>query len=279
MPSRLEYYYQGQKMKVIQETCIAGRTIDRTIKITSGNHRSKRSPKINITPEKVQKNNDRIAAKKLMRLLNANFAGGDLHIVLTYKDAPDQMQAKKDRENFLKALRRKLKKNGKDLKYIAVTEYKHTRIHHHIVIGDCDIALIEETWKKGFVKYSVLDNAGNYADLAAYLIKETTKTIREEGSVQKKRYSRSANLITPIVTKRYVDESKLWEDPEPIKGYYIDQDHCRRYEHPVTGLEHLEYIMVAIDEPRKIKRWPGQKISGSEYYKTTYEEEQESLWI
>ena len=103
-------------MKVIQETCIAGRTIDRTIKITSGNHRSKRSPKINITPEKVQKNNDRIAVKKLMRLLNANFTGGDLHIVLTYKDAPDQLQAKKDRENFLKALRRKLKKNGKDLK-------------------------------------------------------------------------------------------------------------------------------------------------------------------
>lgn len=264
-------------MKVIQETCIAGRTIDRTVKVATGSHKGKRAPKLNVTSEKVQKNNDRNAVKDLMRLLNANFAGGDFHIVLTYKNAPDQMQAKKDREAFLKSLRRTMKKQNKELKYIAVTEYEHARIHHHIVLNNFDEAVIERLWEKGHVKFSILDDSGNYVKLANYLVKETVKTFRQKDSVHKRRYSSSRNLVKPVVTKRLVDESKLWNDPEPIDGYYIDQDSCRRFEHPVTGLEHLEYIMVALDEPRKIKRWPG-KTAEREYFKINYEEEQQSLW-
>lgn len=265
-------------MKVIQETCIAGRTIDRSVKVAAGNHKGKRAPKLKVTSEKVQKNNDRNAVKELMRLLNANFAGGDFHIVLTYKIAPDQMQAKKDREVFLKSLRRKMRKQGIDLKYIAVTEYEHARIHHHIVLNNFDEAVIEKLWEKGHVKFSILDNSGNYVKLANYLVKETTKTFRQKDSAHKRRYSPSRNLIKPTVTRRLVDESKLWDDPQPIEGYYIDQDSCRRFEHPITGLDHLEYIMVALNEPRKIKRWPGRTV-GREYFKINYEEEQESLCI
>lgn len=266
-------------MKVVQETCIAGRTIDRIIKVASGNHRDKRAPKRNITSEQVQKNNDRLAEKNLMRLLNANFSGGDLHIVLTYEQAPDQRQAKKDRDAFIKTIRREMKKQGKELKYIAVTEYEHTRIHHHIIISKVDTEMVERIWKKGWVKLSVLDDSGNYAKLAAYLIKETQRTFRRDDCRHKRRYSASANLIRPVVTRRLVQESELFDEPAPIKGYYIDQDHCRRYEHPVTGLEHLEYIMVALDKPRRFKRWPGEQIvAGKEYFTVNYEEEQQSLW-
>lgn len=266
-------------MKVVQETCIAGRTIDRTVKVASGNHRERRSPKSNITSEQVQKNNDRLAVKNLMRLINANFGGGDIHAVLTYETAAGQKQAKKDRDTFIKSMRRAMKKQGKELKYIAVTEYEHTRIHHHIILSKVDAETIELIWKKGWVKLSVLDGSGNYAKLAAYLIKETQRTFRQDDCMHKRRYSASANLVRPVVTRRYVNESELFDDPQPIKGYYIDQEHCRRYEHPVTGLEHLEYIMVAIDKPRRFKRWPGERIcTDREYFRVNYEEEQQSLW-
>lgn len=266
-------------MKVVRETCIAGKTIDRTIKVCSGNHKGKRAAKQNITSEQVQKNNDKYAVKNLMRLLNANFGYGDLHIVLTYKDVPDQKQAKRDRQAFLKAVRREMQKHEIELKYIAVTEYKHSRIHHHIIINRFDITLFEKVWKKGWVKFTTLDDSGNYIKLAEYLIKETAKTIREESSLFKRRYAASRNLIRPKVTRKYVEVTELFDDPKAIEGYYIDRDYCRRYEHPVTGLEHLEYIMIAIDAPRRFKKWPGEKIiSDREYYKVNYIEKQIDLW-
>ncbi len=266
-------------MKVIRETCVAGRTIDRVVKVASGHHGGKRGPKVNITPEQVQKNNDRYAVKELMRKLNANFKGGDLHLVLTYADAPDPQQAKKDRETFIRKLRKAMGIEELELKYVAVTEYAHTRIHHHLVANKFDIEKIQQIWDKGWVKFSVLDDSGNYIDLAEYLIKETTKTFREEGSPYKRRYSCSSNLVKPVVKREEVDPSELWDDPQPIQGYYIPKDYERRYEHPVTGLEHLEYIMVAVDKPRRYKVWPrGQKVTGRDYYKANYEEEQLGLF-
>ena len=172
-----------------------------------------------------------------------------------------------------------MRSRGTELKYIAVTEYEHTRIHHHIVINNFDINTINELWTKGFVKFSALDDTGNYTALAEYLIKETTKTFREEDSLYKRRYSCSANLTKPVVKKEEVDPSELWDDPDPIEGYYIPEEYVRRFEHPVTGLEHLEYLMVAADKPRKYKTWPrGKTVSGKEYYKSSYTEEQLGLF-
>ena len=265
-------------MRIIRETCVAGKTIDRTIKVYSGNHKSKRGHKVNITLENVQKNNDRLAAKNLMRILNANYKHGDLHIVLTYETEVKKSRARKDREYFIRKLRGEMKKMDIELKCVAVTEYKHTRIHHHLVINHFDSSALEQLWGKGFVKFSVLDDSGNYAKLAEYLIKETTKTMRDEDAVSKRRYTTTKNLIRPEVKREVVDIAELFDDPEPIKGYYIPQDYCRRFEHPVTGLEHLEYIMVALDEPRSYKTWPrGKKVKAKEYYKPNYEEEQQSL--
>lgn len=266
-------------MKVYRYTCVAGKVIDRMVKVSSGNHTGKRGARINITPEKVQQNNDRLAVKDLARKLNANFKHNDLHLVLTYAVAPNRRQAKKDRAAFIKALRKAMRSQGVELKYIAVTEYEHTRIHHHIVINNFDINTINEIWTKGFVRLSVMDNTGNYTELAEYLIKETTKTFRKDDSLYKRRYSCSANLIKPIVKKEEVNPSELWDDPEPIEGYYIPEEYVRRFEHPVTGLEHLEYLMVAIDKPRRYKSWPrGKKVSDKEYFKTFYAEEQQSLF-
>ena len=47
------------------------------------------------------------------------------------------------------------------------------------------------------------------------------------------------------------------EIPEPraLKGYYIDQDSVRKYEHAITGLENLEYLMVSMEDEPRISRW------------------------
>ena len=147
------------------------------------------------------------------------------------------------------------------------------------MINKFDIEKIQQIWDKGWVKFAVLDDTGNYIELAEYLIKETTKTFREEGSPYKRRYSCTKNLVKPVVKREEVCPSELWDDPEPIQGYYIPKDYERRYEHPVTGLEHLEYIMVAVDKPRRYKVWPrGEVITGREYFRSNYEEEQLSLF-
>ena len=110
-------------MKVKKYVCMAGKSIITEIKVTSGDHKGKRGPKRNITTEMVQKNNDRLAVLNLTKILNANFGDGDMHITLTYQDVPDLAAAKRDRKNFIERLKYHMKKQGKNLKAICVTEY------------------------------------------------------------------------------------------------------------------------------------------------------------
>lgn len=262
-------------MKAIREIWIAGKTIGVVMKLSTGDHTKKRGARQNITAEKVRRNNDRLAKRNLTMLINANFGEGDAHYTCTHAVEVTQEQAKKERDNFLKRLQRRFKKLGKELKYIAVTEYKNKRIHHHIIINSSDIDLIEEVWGNGHVYCSKLDDTGNYQDLAEYLIKETQKTFREPDSAHKSRYSPSRNLVKPVIVRQEVAISDMFKDPKPIEGYYMPEDRIRRYEHPITGIEHLEYIMIATGKPRRFKVWPrGKIVSGKEYYKINYEEEQ-----
>ena len=122
----------------------------------------------------------------------------------------------------------------------------------------------------------MLDDTGNYKKLAEYLIKETEKTFRLEDSVAKQRYSPSRNLYRPIAKREFVSEKELFDDPKPLKGYYIPKDEIRRYEHPVTELPHLQYIMIADDKPKRYKTWPkGKVVEIKEWFKVNNIEEQE----
>ena len=198
-----------------------------------------------------------------------------MHITLTYEDIPELATAKKDRKNFIERVKYRLKKQGKELKAVCVTEYENKRPHHHIVINTNDIELIADCWQKGFIHSSPLDETGNYKKLAEYLIKETSKTFRRPDAVHKKRYTCIGKLITPVTTEHDSSYEELIEDPTPIKGYYIPKDCKRRFEHPVTGLEHQEYIQVAEGAPRRFKKWPkGKIVSTREKFKPDYFEEQ-----
>ena len=236
--------------KIVRETWIAGAVISVMLKSKFGSNTGTRQPKHNPTSAAVMKNNDRIALRKLAALLNMNFYPGDYHTTLTYAgDAPDQQAAKKELNNFIRRMKREYEKLGKEFYWIAVTEYENKRIHHHIVMSYIDHAIIQKQWTNGKIWTSSLDRTRNYTELAEYLIKETQRVRRE-----------------------LVEARQLFEDPKPLKGYQIDSDSIHRYEHPFTGLEHLEYQMTSTDPVPRLKTWrKGIIVDRQETYKRATE--------
>ena len=256
-------------MKIIREICIAGAVIDVIVKSNASSAAKTRQPKCNPTREAVIKNNDRIAERNLARLLNANFYPGDWHVTLTYAgDEPSQAAAKKIIKNFKKRMKREYEKLGLEFRWIEVTEFKNHRIHHHMVVSYIDLQIIKRQWPYGTVRVTSLNRSRNYRKLAEYLVKETSKTMREPGNETKKRWSASRNLVRPVVKREIVTVRKLFESPKSFKGYEIDQGSVHRYEHPFTGLEHLEYMMLSTDPVPRLKTWrKGKIVDRDETYK------------
>lgn len=251
---------QSHGQKVIRETCVAGATMDVSVKMSPYSISGKRAPKGKPTTEAVMKNNDRLAVRNLTRLINTNFYPGDFHITLTYAEVVSRREAEQILKRFLRRMRAEFRKREKELYYIAVTEYESHRIHHHIVMSYIDEQVIYEQWMHGYVKFSTLDRSRNYRRLAEYLIKETQKTFRDPSNATKRRWSGSRNLKRPVVKREMVSMKQLFDDPKPLKGYEIDQDTIRRFEHPCTRLEHLEYMMVSTDPVPRIRTWRKGKI-------------------
>ena len=223
----------------------------------------KRRKKENPTAEAVQKYNLKKAIRDLAILLNANFSGGDLHITLTYRgDEPNGEEAKRQLNNFWKRLRRAYRGIGKELKWVAATEYKNKRIHHHIVINKgIAIEEIAKIWGNGILRTSVMDESGDYRKLAEYMIKETEKTFRETDAAQRQRYSCSRNLVRPITKKEEVSAATMLRKPKPVKGYYIDQDSIYEGTNPVTGMPYREYVMIALDAEPRLSIWQrGERV-------------------
>lgn len=245
-------------MKVVRETCVAGKTILRAVRVVNKNTSmisQRRGERIKPSRDAVLKVNQRNAERSLTMKMNNNFKGGDLHITLTYKTEPTAAEAKKDKEKFLRRLKYRFEKTGAVLKRIDVTEYENKRIHHHIVISYIEPAVIEKLWDKGWVKVSVLDDSGNYKRLAEYLIKETSKTFRNPDCPNKRRYNCSNNIVTPAIKREEVSAREVNKELKPLKGYYIDMDSVRKYEHAITKIECLEYIMVSLDDEPRLKKW------------------------
>ena len=253
-----------------RDTIVAGKTIIRSLKATSrvSEGGRKRKPKHNPTSAAVQKVNFRNAVKMLTAKLNHNFKHGDYHLTLTYSSVVDNETAKKLLKNFLSNLTRHCRKNGTDFKWVAVTEYENTRIHHHLIISKIDIDVIDKYWKHGYEYPVPLDETGNYYKLAEYLLKETEKTFRSDTSPYKRRYSTSRNVVMPEMKREKVSGREIREQIKAIKGYYVDEDTVRKYEHAILRVDCMEYIMVSLDEEPRLKRWnKGKAVSPRESYK------------
>lgn len=258
-------------MKYYRDTVVAGKTLMRRLIASTrvkNEKGEKRNPKINPTRETVQKVNLRNAVWTLCALLNTYFRKGDLWITFTYANEPDGAQAKKDLDKLIRKLREYHQKNNQTFRWVAATEYKNKRIHHHFVCSRTELDVIEKYWSYGWVTPKFLDASGNYLKLAEYIVKETDKTFREGNSPNKTRYRRSRNMPLPEVKRETVTDKELKEGPKKIKGYHVDRDTIHKYEHAILGVECMQYIMISLPPEPRLKRWyRGKKIKFEGEYK------------
>lgn len=149
------------------------------------------------TSEVQAKLNETNSIRKLERLLHCNFTSKDYALHLTYADdklPPDSEAAQKDVQKFLRRVRRWYKLQGKELKYICVTEKgkRSERVHHHLILsGEVDRSELESFWRLGYANTKRLQFTKNgISGLAKYITKQPLLF---------KRWSASRNLKKPIV--------------------------------------------------------------------------------
>lgn len=147
------------------------------------------------TSETQTKLNQRNAEKKLTRLVHNNFTENDIALHLTYRNGEepvDEADALRVLGNFIKRLKRRYKKAGKELKYISCTECgkKTGRVHHHLIInGGYDRDEIEKLWGKGYANSKRLQfEEDGVTGLARYIAKDKHFF---------KRWNQSRNLVIP----------------------------------------------------------------------------------
>jgi hypothetical protein len=238
-------------MPYIESICKAGKTIEVERYYTSryGCKGQKRSDKVKPTPEEQKKINDKLAEKKLRRLINENFSAGDYHLVLSYqkkKGEPnrDPEDMKEDIRKFLRTLRKEYKLQGQDLKYIHVAEVgQRGARHHHLILNAIPPDTIQGCWPHGRIHINPLDFSGNYRELASYLVKQTSKLLKTEAELQGKRWNSSKNLRHPEPEKRIITERAWYRSeakvPAKYRGrYVIDPDSISM---GVTSAEYYGY--------------------------------------
>ena len=252
-------------MPYVERITRAGRTIEIERYFTSRYKKPgiKRGDKVKPTTEQQKEINARRAKRDLRILINANFGYGDYHLILDYirrRGEPPRTreQMRKDMDIFLRACRKECKKAGIEFKYIHVMEIgdKGAR-HHHLVINQIDTKILQRCWYKAYeghnrVKVFPLDDSGNYADLASYLVKYTDKHRKAEyGALQGKRWNCSKNLVRPVPEIRIISDRQWFKaEPRAIKGYYVDKDSVSKGIHSPEyhGYGYFRYILVRLPE-------------------------------
>jgi hypothetical protein len=169
------------------------------------------------------------AKQTVLRTANANSKELDKFLTLTFRDhVTDITEANKDFTNFVKRMRRWLKKNGKpDFKYICVIEFtKQGRVHYHLL---CNLPyikseIIEKIWGQGFIKIlrKRIDRVDN---IGAYITKYMSKSLGDERLEGRKCFFKSQNLEEPIedMLEARIEE-KIKKIPEGCQTYEGEYD-------------------------------------------------------
>ena len=217
-------------MPYYKETVLAGRVMEVRKKYSArlGVKGIPRSDNSNPTPEDAEKVNQANAERNLRIQTNENFEPGDFHAVLGFNGDwnPTPEEAKKAYEKFMRDLRSLYKKEGTELKYISAMERGQRgqrKIHFHLIINYMETKKITPLWPWGRIKFFPLDDTGQYAKLAAYIIKRTSKTFRV-GEGFKKRFNSSRNLRKPKPHNEKMPYSRWLKEPKAIWGYYIEKE-------------------------------------------------------
>lgn len=257
-------------MPYVERVTKAGNTIEIERYFTSRYKKKgiSRGDKVKPTKEEQEKVNTRQAERKLRILINANYGYGDYHLVLDYirrKGEPDrtQEQMRQDIDVFLRECRKEYRKAGLEFKYIHVMEIgKKGARHHHLVVNKIDTEILQRCWYKAYeghnrVKVFPLDDSGNYAELASYLIKYTgTHKKGTDGALQGKRWNCSKNLVRPEPEYHIISDREYFKkEPKAIKGYYVDKNSVSMGVHSPEyyGYGYLRYTLVKITDRGGLK--------------------------
>lgn len=185
--------------------------------------------------------NERNARRKLERLVNANFAAGDLIVTCTYaqgEEPTDEKRAQRDIVAYLRRIAYLRKRRGLPvMRYIYITEKTSSakygvRYHHHVVMsggitqadaqaawskkhaGICNAKIAQPTEKhlSGFARYLTLNKAG--------------RTLEADGKnpqhrAMRRRWNPSKNLIDPVerVADKKVSIRKAGRIAEAISDF------------------------------------------------------------
>jgi hypothetical protein len=132
-----------------------------------------RAARENVTKVAQQKINMQNAVRRVERLVHANFGKHALFVTCTYGKAVTEEVAAHELDLYLQRLRRSAKRDGQELKYVAVTEVSSTgKIHHHMLLEGVDREVAEGKWRKGFTnvrKYQ--KNEKQFVGLVRYMLK------------------------------------------------------------------------------------------------------------
>lgn len=153
---------------------------------------------------------------RLEFVLSGNFTPDDLHTVFTYRNEcrPNSWKdVRKDVQRFIRALRSHRRARGQELKYVYTIEGKHgdANLHVHMVLNatGADYDILKSLWTKGEQVHIERISDREYADLAAYLTKESFKG----KPVGAQMWTGSRNLKSPDVESYFVDNDETLTVP------------------------------------------------------------------
>ena len=259
-------------------TTIAGKTIITRMTDSSFVTCEKgRRPKMNPTSAAVAKINKINQERELTAKLNANFKPGDWWLTLS-NEAGVTVEESMEKINKLKrGIQRYCKRNGIPYKMIEAVGIGTVKgkVHHHIVLNnEVPIEAVYTYWPMEEVFAQPLKGY-NYQKVAAYILKNAEESKDKRGKYMKAfRCSRQGTRPEQRAEEMKRAASYDAEDLKPRKGYRIDRDSIRIYEHPITGAACLEYIEVSIEpEPRIKHYYKGRPARWEGLYQSELEEQ------
>ena len=241
-------------------TTIAGKTILNRLtdssRVKQGKSRKKRQ---NPTPAAVAKVNENNQIREMTAKLNDSFRPGDWWLTLS-TEAGTSVEESMDRIYKLKrGLQRYCKRNDIPFKLVETLGIgkQSGKAHHHVVLNqEIPLEIVCRYWPEHLV-FARPMTGWNYNRVAKYMIKNAKESKDKRGKC-KKAFRCSRQVARPEQRMEIMKRAPRAVDVEelkPRKGYYIDQDSIKVYEHPITGEICLEYIEVSLEPEPRLKRY------------------------
>ena len=201
MPTQIDVGRMGYRTR----TVVAGPRLEVEVYPVFGREAAgrARAAKKNETPESMKKLNRERAIRHLIQLADANLTDQDIHLTLTYRNAPTEDRAWKDVDNFLRTVKRRRKQYGMSpLKYFYTVEGNESgskeKLHAHVLMsGGISREELEDIWGNGWANADRLqpDERGLEA-IIRYITKDQ----------EKRKWHRSRNMVQP---KQRTSDSKV----------------------------------------------------------------------